>query len=271
MCNMMSLRNRYGLRCLLLVAAAMGAPVVSPAQHLSAEKIIANSVIANQKDFQAAVYYNWKERDRTPKGTKTSQVLMIGGTPYYRLIAVNGKPLSGTAEADEKRKQQQAVSERAAESPDQRRKRIEKFEQDRHRDAEMMAQLTKAFTFTLAGQQKLRGFDVWALNATPCKDYRPPNMETQVLTGMRGQLWIDRKTFQWVKVVAEVVHPVSIGGFLAKVEPGTRFELDKMPVPGGVWMASHFSMKSDAKVLHMFNHSSQDDETYFDYQRIPGK
>jgi hypothetical protein len=96
-------------------------------------------------------------------------------------------------------------------------------------------------------------------------------MEAQVLTGMRGQLWIDQKTFQWVKVVAEVVHPVSIGGFLARVEPGTRFELEEAPVGDGIWLPSHFSEKSDAKVLHVFNHASQDDETYFDYQKVSGK
>jgi hypothetical protein len=255
----------------LVLVAFVGTPPVMHAQRLSAEKIIANSVAANHKDFEAAINYNWKERDRTPKGFKTSQVTMIDGTPYYRLIAVNGKPLPPAQAAQEKKKEQQAIAERKAESPEQRRKRIQKFEQDRHRDAEMMAQLTKAFTFTIVGQQKLRGFDVWALRATPCKDYHPPTMETEVLTGMRGQLWIDQKTFQWVKVVAEVVRPVSIGGFLAKVEPGTRFELEKSPVSDGIWLVSHFSMRSDAKVLHMFNRSSQDDETYSDYQKIAGK
>jgi hypothetical protein len=254
-----------------MVVALVGAPPVLRAQHLSVEKIIANSVAANQKDFQAATHYNWKERERTLKGFKTSQMTVIDGTPYYRLIAVNGKPLSRSQQEQEKKKEQQATAQRAAENPQQRRDRIAKFEKERRRDAEMMAQLTKAFTFTLIGQQKLRGFDVWALKAMPCKDYHPPNMETEVLTGMRGQLWIDQKTFQWVKVVAEVVHPVSIGGFLARVEPGTRFELENAPVPGGVWLASHFSMKSDAKVLHMFNHSSQEEDTYFDYQKIAGK
>jgi len=254
----------------LMLMALIGAPPVMWSQRLNVEKIIASSVAANQKDFQARTHYNWKERDRTPAGFKTSQVTMIDGTPYYRLIAVNGKQLSPSQQAQEKKKEQQAAAQRAAESPQQRRNRIAKFEKERRRDAEMMAQLTKAFTFTLLGQQKLRGFDVWALKATPCKDYHPPNMETQVLTGMRGQLWIDQKTFQWVKVVAEVVHPVSIGGLLARVEPGTRFELENAPVPDGVWFASHFSMKSDAKVLHVFNHSSQDDETYFDYQKIAG-
>jgi hypothetical protein len=246
-------------------------PGFPQAQHLSAEKIIANSVLANQRDFQAAVHYNWKERDRTPKGSKTSQVTMIYGSPYYRLIAVNGRPLSPADQAKEKKKEQQVSAERAAESPEQRRKRVEQFEKDRHRDAEMMAQLTKAFTFTLIGQQKLRGFNVWALKATPCKDYRPPTMETEVLTGMRGQLWIDQKTFQWVKVMAEVVHPVSIGGFLAQVQPGTRFELEKAPVGDGIWLASHFAMKSDAKVLHVFNHGSEEEDTFSDYQKTAGK
>jgi len=267
---MTNLRNRCGFRLLPLLVVIAG-PGFPQAQHLSAEKIIANSVLANQRDFQAAVHYNWKERDRTSKGSKTSQVMMIDGSPYYRVLAVNGKPLSPAEQAKEKKKEQEAAAERAAESPEQRRKRIEQFEKDRHRDAEMMAQLTKAFTFTLIGQQKLRGFNVWALKATPCKDYRPPTMETEVLTGMRGQLWIDQKTFQWVKVMAEVVHPVSIGGFLAEVQPGTRFELEKAPVGDGIWLASHFAMKSDAKVLHVFSHGSEEEDTFFDYQKSTGK
>jgi hypothetical protein len=41
--------------------------------------------------------------------------------------------------------------------------------------------------------------------------------ESKVLTGMEGKLWIDKKTLQWVKVEATVIHPVSIGGFLAEV------------------------------------------------------
>ncbi|MFL6414960.1 MAG: hypothetical protein ACJ74Y_04750 [Bryobacteraceae bacterium] len=262
--------NRYSFAPLLL-SACLGMPVSSLAQGLSVEKIVANSVAANQRDFHAAIYYNRKEHERTPKGSKTSQMTMIEGSPYYRLIAENGKPLSPAAAAQEKKKEEQAIAARKAETAEQRRNRIDEFEKDRRRDADMMAQLTKAFTFTLIGKQKLRGFNVWALKATPCKDYKPPNMETEVLTGMRGQLFIDQKTFQWVKVVAEVVHPVSIGGFLAQVQPGTRFELENAPVGGGIWLASHFAMKSDAKVLHVFDHSSQEDDTYFDYQKIATK
>jgi len=37
------------------------------------------------------------------------------------------------------------------------------------------------------------------LKATPRPGYEPPNNEAKVLTGMEGKLWIDEKTFQWVK------------------------------------------------------------------------
>lgn len=41
-------------------------------------------------------------------------------------------------------------------------------------------------------------------------------------------------------VEATVIHPVSIEGFLAQVEPGTQFKLEKMPVADGIWLPKHF-------------------------------
>ena len=122
-----------------------------------------------------------------------------------------------------------------------------------------------AFTFTLASTDKLDGRDVYLLNAEPRKDYRPPNSATRVLTGMRGKLWIERNSFQWVKVEVEVVHPVHIGGFIARVEPGTRFELEKIPVSSDIWLPSHLAIKSRSKVVFFFNHQTDEDDIYFNY------
>ena len=232
--------------------------------------IIKKSVEANKRDFDAAPGYNNKERDRTPEGSKLYQVTMIDGTPYRRLLAVNGKPLSQSQEAEEIRKQRDAAAQRKAESADQRRDRLAKYQRDRTRDHNMMDQLTEAFQFTLTGETRLRGFNVYVLKATPRPGYKPPNMDCQVLQGMQGQLWIDQKTYQWVKVTAQVVHPVSIEGFLAQVEPGTRFELEKAPVDDDVWQPSHFSMRSHAKVLFLINRSSSEDQSYFAYSKVSG-
>jgi DNA-binding protein H-NS len=256
--------RRYAAALSLLWAAAGGSAFCATAD---VKAIVAKSVEANNADFKAAPQYCYRERDKTPDSDKTHDVYMIAGSPYERLVAVNGKPISTEEAAKEQQKLEQARRERKAESPQQRRERVAKYEKDRQRDNAMMDQLTKAFTFKLMGQRKARGFTVYVLKATPRAGYKPPNMETQVLTGMQGEMWIDTKTYKWVRVTAQVIHPVSIEGFLAEVEPGTQFELEKMPVGNGIWMASHFAMKSHAKVLYMFNRASQEDDTFSNYRK----
>lgn len=66
---------------------------------------------------------------------------------------------------------------------------------------------------------------------------------------------------------AHVIHPVRIEGFLAEVEPGTNFEVEKHPVTGNLWMASHYSMKSNAKIMLLFPHRGEEEDFYFNYHR----
>ncbi len=176
--------------------------------------------------------------------------------------------MSPEQSAAEQKKQEQVAAKRRAESAADRQKRIAKYEKDRKRDNQMMQQLTEAFNFTLLGQHKVRGFNVWALKATPRARLSTAEYGEPGSTRHAGQLWIDQESYNWVRVTAEVLHPVSIEGFLAQVEPGTSFELENSPVGNGIWQATHFAMRSNAKMLYMFTHNSQEDETYFDYQRI---
>lgn len=243
-------------------------PSVGAAQQLDAKTIIQRSVQANEVDWKANPEFNWTERDLQPGGgTKTFQEFMIFGSPYGRLIAVNGKPLSQSEQQKEQQKLDAEIAKRRRETPEERRERVADFEKQRERDHVMMEQLTKAFDFKLLRQEKFESYDVYVLSATPNPQYQPPNMKAQALKGMQGKLWIDKASFQWVKVEAEVMHPVSIEGFLAKVLPGTRFELEKMPVAPGVWLPKHFASKSHARVLYFFSHKDRDDESYWNYRK----
>jgi hypothetical protein len=252
------------VRILLWLALSSG--ILGAAQAPNAEDIIRKSVAANERDFHAQGDYNYKERDKDRGGAKLYQITMIDGSPYQRLLAVNGKPVSGEME-----KQRQAEAQRRAESSQQRQDRIAKYKKDQARDYVMMSQLSKAFNFKLVGKSKVKGFNVYVLKATPRPGYQPPNMESQVLPGMEGEMWIDQKTYQWVKVTAKVIRPVSIEGFLAQVQPGTRFEIEKAPVGGGIWQITHFAMRSKAKILHFIDHASEEDDTFFDFERAGAK
>lgn len=231
--------------------------------------IIRKSVQANNRDWNADPQFDYNETDKDERGTKTYQVTTILGTPYQRLVAINGKPLAYEEVAEEKSKLERAITERRAESPQKRAERISKYKAERRRDHILLAQLTKAFDFHLQGEQQIDGHDVYVLKATSRKGYRPPNRDSRVLTGMEGTLWIDKSTFQWVKVEAHVIHPVSIEGVMAKVEPGTQFELEKAPVGGGIWLTKHYAMTASAKILSVVPHHSQEDDSYFNYHKRP--
>jgi len=229
--------------------------------------IIQRSIQANSQDWTAGPTYSYFESDRQRDVTRTYEVLMILGSPYQRLVAVNGGPLAPEEQAKEQQKLGNVIAQRRGESKHARKKRIDKYENERKRDHMLMNEMSKAFNFKIVGEEKSGSFDVYVLQATPKPGYQPPNSETKVLTGMQGKLWIDKATFRWVKIEAEVLHPVSIAGFLARVEPGTRFELEKMPVAEGIWLPKHFAMKSRAKILFLFTSHKQVDEIYFDYRK----
>lgn len=251
-----------------LVMIAVFALPSFPAKPPDVATIIQRSVEAGNRDFKMAPLFNYKQREKTGGVVRTSEVTMIEGSPYQRLLAIDGKPLDAQKAADEEKKQQTAIQQRKNESPSARKDRIDKYERDRTRDQLMMSQLSTAFNFTLIGQRKLRGFSVWALKAVPRPGYHPPNMQAQVLPGMQGEMWIDTKSYEWVKVTARVIRPVSIDGFLAQVQPGTEFEVEKSPVGGGVWQITHFSSSAHARVLHMFSHNEEDEITFFDFQPV---
>jgi hypothetical protein len=247
----------------------MGALLLWPPSAIAQEDvatILHRSAEANNRDWAASPEFDNFERDRNKDGDKTYAVTMLYGSPYQRLIAVNGHSLSPAKQKDEQEKYEKAVAEREHESPERKAQRIARYQAERKRDHTLIEQMTEAFDFHSQGKRLLNGYKVYVLKATPRPGYKPPDRDSQVLTGMEGTLWIDQKTFQWVKVEAHVMHPVRIEGFLAEVEPGTRFELENRPVTSDIWLASHFSMRSNAKVMLLFHRKAAEDDTYFNYQ-----
>ncbi|HTA47053.1 MAG TPA: hypothetical protein VK789_31635 [Bryobacteraceae bacterium] len=232
-----------------------------------AQTIIQRSVASNEADWKAAPEYSYTEEDHSGKGSRTYEVTMVDGSPYRRLIKVDGEPLSHQDEQKEQRRFDAATRKRKSESAASRQERVAAWVSDRQRDHILMEQLSKAFDFTLTGQQEMGSHDVFVLRATPRPGYAPPNREARVLLGMEGELWVDTQAFQWVKVTAKVIHPVSIAGFLARVEPGTDFELEKAPVAPGIWLPTHFAVESRSRILDIIGHRTREDQTYSGYHR----
>lgn len=263
-----ALRSRAILLAgLALAFTAFALPQDAPSSAIEPAEIVRRSVQANQSDWNQLPHYDYFVREIEPRGSKTYLSRMILGSRYDELVAVNDQALSPEAEAREKQKFENELHARQNETPERRRERIEKFQKDRKRDEFFMTQLAEAFDFTLVKTDQINGRRVYVLAAKPRGDYHPPNMEAKALTGMQGTMWIDAEDFHWVKVQAQVVRPVSIEGFLARVERGTRFELDQIRISEGLWLPSRFLMASHAKVFLLFSKSNREEETYSGYRR----
>jgi hypothetical protein len=201
-----------------LIAAILLWPHSAHGQE-NVASIIQHSAEANERDWAAVPEFDNFERDRTKDGDRTYSVTMLEGSPYERLIAVNGKNLSPAQQKGEQEKYEKTVAARQHESADQRSRRIAKYQAERKRDHALIRQMISAFDYRLVGRHTLNGFRVYVLKATPRRGYKPIDRDSEVLTSMEGTMWIDQKTFQWVKVEAHVIHPVRIESFLAEVEP----------------------------------------------------
>jgi hypothetical protein len=238
----------------------------------SVEEIVSRSVDATKSDWAEAPKYSFLERDVESKHeniAKTFRVLMIDGSPYNLVTAIGDVPLSPEEKAAEQRKLAREIEKRHNESDRERRRRIAKYDKESEHDHAMLQDMVNAFHFQLTGDAQVDGHDCWVLDAQPKPGYEPVNREGHVLRGMRGRLWIDKATYQWVKVHAEVVKPVSFYGFLAKVAPGTEFDLEQEPVTSGIWMPKAFHMKVRASALGFFSEDSNENDTYRDYQPMP--
>jgi len=233
----------------------------------SADEIIRQSMVASARDWAASPHYDYFDRERTVDGVRTSAVTMILGTPYERLVSIDEKPLSASDSAKEEKKLAAETAKRNAESSGDRADRLADYRKTREQAHQIIQEMPRAFVYQVASTKQARGRTVYVLRATPRAGYDPPNAASKVLTGMEGEFWIDTATYQWVHASARVLTPVSIAGFLVKVQPGTRFELDQVPIEGDVWLPSHYEIRSRSSILFLFHHRVYEEHTYFNYRR----
>jgi hypothetical protein len=261
------------MRTGLILALAWGCAGILEAAE--ADEIMAHSVKLADANWSEAPNYSYVRSEANSEGgaqptRKTYEVLMIEGSPYLKMIAEEGRELSPLAVREEEQKYQREIEKRRRESPRERQKRIAKFAEERDRDHAFLSEIPVAFVFRMLNQPPPEKDAVWLLEGTPKPGYTPSTREGKVLAGMNVKFWIDKATCQWLRIEAEVQHPVSIYGLFAKVGPGTKFTLEQAPVAAGIWLPKHFTVHVDATALGIFKKDSVQDETYSNYRPIRG-
>jgi hypothetical protein len=257
----------------IILALAWGCACILEAAE--ADEIMAHSVKLAEANWSEAPNFSYIRSEANSEGgalptRKTYEVLMIEGSPYRKMVAEEGRALSPVAAREEEQKLQREIEKRRRESPRERQKRIAKYAEDRDRDHAFLSEIPVAFVFRMSSQGPPESDGIWLLEGTPKPGYTPSTREGKVLAGMNFKFWIDKATCQWLRIEAEVQHPVSIYGLFAKVGPGTKFTLEQAPVSPNIWLPKHFTMHVDATALGFIKKDSVEEEIYSDYRPIRG-
>jgi hypothetical protein len=240
-----------------------------------ADEIMMHSVKVVEANWSEAPNYSYiRSEANSEHGAqptrKTYEVLMIEGSPYKKMIAEEGRELSPLAAREEEHKFQREIEKRRRESPRERQKRIAKYAEERDHDHTFLSEIPVAFVFRMSDERPPENDAVWLLEGRPKPGYTPSSREGKVLAGMNFKFWIDKATCQWLRIEADVQHPVSIYGLFAKVDPGTKFTLEQTPVAPKIWLPKHFTMQVNATALGFIKKDSVEEEIYSDYRPIRG-
>lgn len=236
-----------------------------------ARQIAERSVAIADRNWTARQSYTYVERDEAshldPEGNmrstdvRVSRAIFVNGDTIIQLVSHNGRPPT----PEQRKKDQELLRKRRSETLQERAARQREEKENRA----FIGEVLEAFNFRLLGEQAVNGRPAYILEAMPKSGYRAHSKYGKIFTRVHGKLWVDKEDFGWVKVDANVVAPISMGLFLARVQPGTHIVFEQTQVTKGVWLPKRIEIKAEAKILFVKNYQMQEVIIYSEYRSVP--
>jgi hypothetical protein len=254
-----------------LIAQTYGNSPAQPQNHSSfsdARQIIEPSIAATERNWQARDRYTYVECDESRRvnsdglvksqDVDISRIILVNGAPFELIVEHNGRPLS----AEEQIKQERRIEKQKRETPQERIKRVERDQENRS----FLREVPAAFDFQLIAEDVINGRPAYVLQATPHPGYEAHGKYGKIFSRVQGKLWIDKQDFAWVKVDGQVIQPISMGLFLARVLHGSRIKMEQSRVAAGTWLPERIEVRANAKIFFVKTLVVDKILTYSDYR-----
>src|SRR5215472_8718184 len=293
----MIVRPRLPLHVILCLGllAASAQTQKQPSQHVVADKtkvsiasqlpptndpkeIIRRSVETDHHNWDLAQNYTCQQREvEKQKGKhgevksteiRTFDVNFYYGDEYSRLVAKNDKPLSAEDKKKEDDKLEKFLAKRRDRSEEEQQKAWAKRKKQREEGRAFLHDVVNAYDFKLVGEEKVDGEDAWVIEATPRKDFHPTQPHGEILSKIKGKVWIEKKDYNWVKVEAENFDTISFGLFLARIHPGSHFALEQTHLNDEVWLPRRFHVNGGIRIALLKNLNGEQEDTFTNYRKF---
>ena len=223
---------------------------------------LVNRALANEVRAASDTQHPMKFRLRksSPRLTTTKEICETKDGLVARLVAINDSPLSA---ADEQR--EQARLDQLLNDPGRQLHRKQSQADDTARALKVLKSLPSAFLYEYAGSGQSATGPVEKFTFKPNPKFDPPDLETQVLTRMSGELWVDPGQSRVKRLEGKLQQDVDFGwGILGRLYKGGTIVIEQADVGHNQWRIVHFDMKMSARVVFKMKvFDTTEDESQF--------
>jgi len=241
-----------------LAAAQPADNYLTPAQAQAlVGRALANELRAAQDTSHPMRYLLHKV---SPRLTTTKQIVETKDGEVARLMAAFDKPLSAAAQ-----QQEAARLDALARNPGMQRHRKQSEDADTARALKVLRALPYAFVYQYAGPAASPSGTIEKYTFKPNPRFSPPDLETESLTEMSGEIWIDAEKERVTHLEGHLDQDVDFGwGILGRLNKGGWIAIDQANVGGDQWRTVHFQMALSGRVVFKTRvFSTTEDETEF--------
>jgi hypothetical protein len=243
----------------------LGAPK-SLAQPPIPAKELMSKVVANEIEHpKSSRFCMWMDRVAKPKGSWTKQMIETPDGIVARLVAINDKPLT-----PEQRRAEESRLDGLLDPANMRKKTSQQRTDDQH-SQRLIRALPTAFDYAYSGTETTpAGHQIVKLSFSPDPSFVPPDYETQIYLGMKGQVWIDTEAMRVARIDGTLFKDVTLGwGIIGRLNKGGRLLLEQADVGNGHWDTTRLELDFGGKILLVKHLQLQETATEWDFHPVP--
>lgn len=175
----------------------------------------------------------------------TKEIIETVNGDVARLIKLDGKPLSAEAESAELDR-----LDTLAAHPEMQEHRHKGEQKDAERVDRLMVLLPNAFLYRYEGMASCAAGQCYRLSFTPNPHFTPPNLESDLLRGVAGEVWIDSTQERLTRLDGHFIADVDFGfGILGKLNKGGTVLLEQTDIGGHDWELTGLTLHVTGKAL----------------------
>jgi hypothetical protein len=221
-------------------------PVPNSLSSVQAQALVERVLTTEWRTAQTPNHpMRYRLRKASPRLISTKEIVETRDGFVARLLSINDQPLSLADEQKEQARLNALLSD-----PGLQRHRKKSEDEDAGIVLKLLRMLPSAFLYQYTGATAGPAGKVEKFSFRPNPGFSPPDLETQALTTMTGELWIDATQERVTRLEGHLQQDTDYGwGILGRLNKGGWVLIEQADVGGQQWRIVYVQMEMSLRVL----------------------